>query len=425
MIVTGNILALTALLGFAQASPAPQEQQPATTISASPLPSGSSIASGPKVLLWYKSTHRDDMALYPRERRDASGWQEISAAANALMTEYPDFITQAIFGASLENLPERPEPTTTPLRSTFQDSLSWDQIDSFIGPTSPAITLLTTGPESTSGPFIDARLNMTLFPLSTSPFSKVITFPVAETYLGDSSVTWPLALMAAYMDPEILKKLQEKGYPINPDPERELLNDVERIDPKIQAAKIEAAKAALFLLTGLDPVTTPVKKDTEFTADKFTSPNRALPANPLMITTSPESTEFIGPYVIKGPNIVSTYDGGLRSLYRNVTDWLLLDCRARMFPNDTKLIHDEKLPSQETDDQAFDRLLVYETPMEVIALKPEDVDKLARLKNGDPTEMSKLIPHPENFQFVAGESHFRRRAGSATAPFVSKRTMRP
>lgn len=44
------------------------------------------------MLLWYKRPHREDMALYPADRRYDLGWEEIAAAADALILNHPEYV---------------------------------------------------------------------------------------------------------------------------------------------------------------------------------------------------------------------------------------------------------------------------------------------------------------------------------------------
>lgn len=102
-----------------------------------------------------------------------------------------------------------------------------------------------------------------------------------------------------------------------------------------------------------------------------------------------------------------------------------MDCRAKLFPGDAKVVHNEILPVEETDKQAFDRLLYYETPVSAISLTPSDVTRLENIQKKDSTEMSKLVQHPENFLSAKDVALVRRRMDSVTGPHVSRRTARP
>lgn len=53
------------------------------------------------MLLWHNRPHRDDMATYPDEKREYMGWQEISAAANALIYFHPELVFESIEHGSL------------------------------------------------------------------------------------------------------------------------------------------------------------------------------------------------------------------------------------------------------------------------------------------------------------------------------------
>ncbi|KAJ9118483.1 hypothetical protein QFC24_006131 [Naganishia onofrii] len=157
-------------------------------IAASPVVSGGfSVSSGlsmqstPVGMLWYKNTHRDEFALYPSDKRDATGWQELSAAANSLMILYPAFLPQAIFGAEPQNF------SPGNFGSTFEDGLAWDTALSAVTATSPAIRETTIN-TPTNGPLTQTGLDMTLFPLSPEPFKIWVPLKINHDNLGDSGV---------------------------------------------------------------------------------------------------------------------------------------------------------------------------------------------------------------------------------------------
>jgi hypothetical protein len=224
--------------------------------------------------------------------------------------------------------------------------------------------------------------------------------------------------MTAYMESDVQALLKGKEYAIHPTWDQKLYGDSDRTSSELQTTRVAAAKAALYLLTGLEPVDHPVTKSTDLQLGKLVGPNVAL-----LTDTQPQ-----GEYHIRGPNLVSTSDGGMRSLYNNGTDWFLLDCRAKLFPGDTKVVHNEILPVEETDNQAYDRLLYYdsyETPVSAISFTPSDVTRLENIQEKDSTEMSKLVQHSENFLSAKDAALVRRRMNSVTGPHVSRRTARP
>jgi hypothetical protein len=221
--------------------------------------------------------------------------------------------------------------------------------------------------------------------------------------------------MTAYMEPDVQALLKGKGYAIHPTWDQKLYGDTDRTSSELQTTRVAAAKAALHLLTGLDPVDQKVMKNDKLALGKLTATDEVL----FKLAKDMEK------YTIQGPNLVSTSDGGMRSLYHNGTDWFLLDCRAKLFPGDTKVVHNEILPVEETDNQAVDRLLYFATPVSVISLNPSDVTRLDNIQKKDSTEMSKLVQHPENFLSAKDVALVRRRMDSVTGPHVSRRTARP
>jgi hypothetical protein len=78
------------------------------------------------------------------------------------------------------------------LRSSFQDDVALKDVALSISSTSPAIGRAENKVHPATGPYVEASLSMTLFPLSENPLSKNVTFTVSESNLGYSAVAWPL-----------------------------------------------------------------------------------------------------------------------------------------------------------------------------------------------------------------------------------------
>lgn len=82
--------------------------------------------------------------------------------------------------------------------------------------------------------------------------------------------------MTAYMEPDVQALLKGKGYAIHPTWDQELYGDTDRTSSELQTTRVAAAKAALYLLTGLDPVDQFVTKRPDLQLHKLAPPSGAL-----------------------------------------------------------------------------------------------------------------------------------------------------
>lgn len=91
------------------------------------------------------------------------------------------FIPRAIFGAHSTYF----VPAETAVSSSWSASHRWwytKEGSMAITETSPAMKITASG---------RATLTLTLFPLSSTPLEKNLTFQIAEADIGTSGVTWP------------------------------------------------------------------------------------------------------------------------------------------------------------------------------------------------------------------------------------------
>ncbi|KAJ9118484.1 hypothetical protein QFC24_006132 [Naganishia onofrii] len=200
------------------------------------------------------------------------------------------------------------------------------------------------------------------------------------------------------MNPQVHEQLAKRGnsgqsYNVNPKSGQQLYGGIDRVSNATQASRLTAAKAALYLLTGLEPIEEKVY-------------NNMLDLDE----------------VSNSPALVLTEDGGLRPLYHNGKDWLLLDCRAKRSPsepNEPKVAYDQL--KDENDDQAYDRPAYSDILLRnAIILSPEDAEKLKAVQDRAPWAISKLTIRPENFLSVEPKSPVQRRGDSTSTLRSSK-----
>ncbi|KAJ9118489.1 hypothetical protein QFC24_006138 [Naganishia onofrii] len=262
---------------------------------------------------------------------------------------------------------------------------------------------------------------------------------IAQAIFGASDKDFSLstALMEAYMRPDVQNELKNRKYldfkegedaeKFTPSWDHMLYGKEDREAFATQEARVKLAKAAMYLLTGLKADGQVVGKYSDIPGPSA-KPDKVLQGGDLEPDTNNQYILVKGngkPYIINGPTLVLTKDGGLRALYDDGQDWLLLDSRARLYPGDTKDVYKTR-PSEDSgkDTEAFDRLLYNETPRNAIGIAADGMEKLNKVKQGDPTEISKFIKHPENFLFGVKAGVLGRRRDSATGPYVSRRTAR-